>query len=63
MVFVFLNVDGSDNELPETEDRMIIMFANKLGLTTQVPMVYEVCSNKATTEYRDMQIGNFRMII
>lgn len=29
-LFVFLNVDGSDNELPETEDRMIIMFANKL---------------------------------
>lgn len=40
-----------------------LMFANKLGLTTQVPMVYEVCSNKATTEYRDMQIGNFRMIL
>ena len=29
-LFVFLNVDGSDNELPETEDRLIIMFANKL---------------------------------
>lgn len=29
-LFVFLNVDDSDNELPETEDRMIIMFANKL---------------------------------
>ena len=40
-----------------------LMFANKLGLTTQVPMVYEVCSNKATTEYRDMQIGNFRLIL
>ena len=40
-----------------------LMFANKLGLTTQVPMVYEVCSNKATTEYRDMQIGSFRMIL
>lgn len=29
-LFVFLNVDSSDNELPETEDKMIIMFANKL---------------------------------
>jgi len=40
-----------------------LMFANKLGLTTQVPMVYEVCSNKATTDYRDMQIGKFRIIL
>lgn len=40
-----------------------ILFANKLGLTTQVPMVYEVCSNKATTEYRDTQLGNFRVIV
>lgn len=40
-----------------------IMFANRLGLTTQVPMVYEVCSNKATTDYRDTQIGRFRLII
>ena len=29
-LFVFLNVDSSGNELPETEDRLIIMFANKL---------------------------------
>ena len=40
-----------------------LMFANKLGLTTQVPMVYEVCSNKATTDYRDMRIGKFRVIL
>ena len=40
-----------------------LMFANKLGLTTQVSMVYEVCSNKATTDYRDMQIGKFRIIL
>lgn len=40
-----------------------LMFANKLGLTTQVPMVYEVCSNKATTDYRDTQIGKFRVIL
>lgn len=40
-----------------------IMFANRLGLTTQVPMVYEVCTNKATTEYRNVQLGNFRVIV
>ena len=40
-----------------------ILFANKLGLTTQVPMVYEICSNKATTEYRDTRLGSFRVII
>ena len=40
-----------------------IMFANLLGLTTQVPMVYEVCTNKATTDYRDVQLGNFRVIV
>ncbi len=40
-----------------------LLFANRLGLTTQVPMAYEVCSNKATTEYRDMQIGRFRVIL
>ena len=40
-----------------------LVFANRLGLTTQVPMVYEVCSNKASTDYRDMQIGKFRLIL
>ena len=40
-----------------------ILFANKLGLTTQVPMTYEVCSNKATTDYRNTRLGNFRVIV
>lgn len=40
-----------------------LSFANKLGLTTQVPMVYEICSNKATTDYRDITIGKFRVVI
>lgn len=30
-----------------------IMFANRIGLTTQVPGVYEICTNKATTDYRE----------
>ena len=40
-----------------------ILFANQLGLTSQVPMVYEVYTNKATTDYRDTTIGNLRVII
>ena len=40
-----------------------IMFANRLGLTTQVPGVYEICTNKATTDYRETQLANIRVII
>lgn len=40
-----------------------MLFANQLGLTTQVPMAYEVYTNKATTDYRDTTIGNLRVII
>ena len=40
-----------------------LLFANGIGLTTQVPMTYEVVTNKATTEYRDTKIGNVRVIV
>lgn len=40
-----------------------MMFANQLGLTTQVPMAYEVYTNKATTDYRDTTLGGSRVII
>ena len=40
-----------------------MMFANQLGLTTQVPSVYEVYTNKATTDYRDTTVGNLRVIV
>lgn len=40
-----------------------ILFANQLGLTTQVPGVYEIYTNKATTEYRETQLANVRVII
>lgn len=40
-----------------------LLFANQLGLTTQVPMVYEVYTNKATTDYRDTTLGNTRIIV
>lgn len=40
-----------------------IRFANQLGLTTQVPMVYEIFTNKATTDYRETVLGGVRIII
>lgn len=40
-----------------------IMFANKLGLTTQVPAVYEIYTNKATTDYRETRLADFRVIL
>lgn len=38
-----------------------LSFANSIGLTTQNPAVVEVCSNKATTDYREIEIGSFRI--
>lgn len=40
-----------------------ILFANQLGLTTQVPTLYEVYTNKATTEYRETKLANLRVIL
>ncbi len=40
-----------------------LMFANLLGLTTQVPSQYEVYTNKATTEYRDVKLQSYRIIL
>ena len=40
-----------------------LMFANQMGLTTQVPMVYEVVTNKATKDYRETMLGKTRVII
>ena len=40
-----------------------ILFANQLGLTTQVPGACEVYSNKATTDYRETELANFRIIL
>ena len=40
-----------------------MMFANQLGITTQVPMVYEVYTNKATTDYRETKIADLRVIL
>ena len=40
-----------------------IMFANLLGLTTQLPGMYEIYTNKATTDYRETKLVNIRVII
>lgn len=40
-----------------------MLFANQLGITTQVPMVYEAYTNKATTDYRNTTIGGVRVIV
>lgn len=40
-----------------------LLFANRIGITTQVPMTYEIFTNKATTEYRNTKIGNVRVIL
>lgn len=38
-------------------------FANSMGITTQVPVVYELASNKATRDVRSLKVGNKRIIV
>lgn len=40
-----------------------LMLANQMGLTTQVPMVYEVVTNKATKDYRETKLAKTRVVI
>lgn len=40
-----------------------LMFFNQMGLTTQVPMMYEVVSNKATNDYRETSLARSRVIV
>lgn len=40
-----------------------LMFFNQMGLTTQVPMMYEVVSNKATNNYRETSLAKSRVIV
>ncbi len=40
-----------------------IVFANQLGLTTQIPGTYEIYTNKATTEYQETQVAKLRVIL
>ena len=40
-----------------------LILANQMGLTTQVPMVYEVVTNKATKDYRETKLAKTRVIV
>ena len=40
-----------------------LMFFNQMGLTTQVPMMYGVVSNKATNDYRETSLAKSRVIV
>lgn len=40
-----------------------MMLANQMGLTTQVPMAYEVVTNKATKDFRETMLAKTRVII
>lgn len=40
-----------------------VAVANELGLTTQVPMICEITSNKATNDYREVMLANNKVII
>lgn len=40
-----------------------LMFFNQMGLTTQIPMMYEVVSNKATNDYRETFLAKSRVIV
>ena len=40
-----------------------LMFFNQLGLSTQLPMVYEVVSNKATRDRRETTLGSARVVV
>ena len=40
-----------------------VAFANQLGVTTQVAMVYEIVTNKATNDYRELMLANSRIVV
>jgi hypothetical protein len=40
-----------------------LMFFNMIGLTTQLPMKYEVVSNKATSDYREVLLGRTPVVV
>lgn len=40
-----------------------LLFYNQLGVTTQIPTIYEIVSNKATTQRRKTTLGKSKVII
>lgn len=40
-----------------------MLFYNLMGLTSQVPALYQIVTNKATTNYRETNVGKTKLII
>jgi hypothetical protein len=40
-----------------------VYFANAVGLTTQVPMKYDIVTNKATKDYREVKLAQSTIIV
>lgn len=40
-----------------------MLFANSIGLTSQIPAVYELVSNKATNDYRELLLAGTRVVL
>ena len=40
-----------------------VYFANAVGLTTQVPMKYDIVTNKATKDYREVKLAQSTIIL
>lgn len=40
-----------------------MMFANQMGLTTQVPAIYEIVTNRATSDYRETSLAYVKVIL
>lgn len=40
-----------------------LLFYNLMGLTSQVPTLYQIVTNKATTNYRETNVGKTKLVI
>lgn len=40
-----------------------VLFANQIGVTSQVPMCYELVTNKATKDYREVTLAKARIVL
>ena len=40
-----------------------MLFANSIGITSQIPLVYELVTNKATNDYREIILAGSRVVI
>ena len=59
---------GIEKKYISTNDEIVgyfsgLNFANRIGITTQVPNLYEIVSNKATCDYRELKICSTKIIL